>query len=254
MPPDLPSQPTAARPDIRSIGVDGVLVRFGTRLDEAANRAALAFRAAIAEGHWDGLCETATSLASVYLRFDPAVLGHGALTERIEALIATRDWSAAALPAGRRRWSVPTVFGTDLAPQLEEAAALAGVTPEAAIETLSTTPVRVLTIGFLPGQPYLGMLPEAWDIPRQGSLTAEVPAGALTVAVRQFVLFAGPSPTGWRHVGQTAFRPFRRGADVPFSLEAGDEVVFTSIGRAEYEAILQEDTSGLGGAVAEDLP
>ena len=179
---------------------------------------------------------------------------HDRLAGALETLIATRDWREVDLPSGRRRWQVPTVFGTALAPQLEEAAALAGLSPDAAVEMLSTTPVRVLTIGFLPGQPYLGLLPPAWDIPRQSAISPEVPAGALTVAVRQFVLFAGPSPTGWRHVGQTAFRPFQQGRAAPFALRAGDEVQFTAIDPDRYHAILRDDADGMGGATVEPLP
>jgi allophanate hydrolase subunit 1 len=68
--------------------------------------------------------------------------------------------------------------------------------------------VRVLAVGFAPGQPYLGPLGEEWNLPRLKALQ-QVPAGALVQAISQFVLFTGPAPTGWRHVGQTAFRCFR---------------------------------------------
>ena len=93
------------------------------------------------------------------------------------------------------------------------------------------------TIGFAPGQPYLGELPEAWDIPRQTALTDRVPIGALTVAIRQLVLFSVSTPTGWRHIGQTAFRPFRPDAETPFVLRPGDEVIFEATDRECYERL-----------------
>jgi KipI family sensor histidine kinase inhibitor len=148
---------------------------------------------------------------------------------------------------------VPTVYGTDLAPQLEEAATVAGVDPDTAIQELSTSRVRVLTIGFAPGQPYLGELSETWNIPRQQELTKSVPPGSLVIAIRQLIIFTTTSPTGWRHIGQTAFENFRPGADKPFALSPGDELIFPSVSRDEFLKIKQQDASGNGGATAEAL-
>jgi KipI family sensor histidine kinase inhibitor len=241
-------------PKIESVGLNGLLVRFADTLSETANRAALAFQAAVAAEGWAGVEETSSSLTSTYLRFDPSHLTHGALTTQLAALLACRDWYAAAPPHGRRFWRIPTVFGGDLAPQLAEAAELAGQTEAEAIATLSAARTRVLTLGFAPGQPYLGDLPPNWNIPRQSSLTPQVPACALVVAVRQFVLFANATPTGWRHVGQTAFRCFRPDAAEPFALRAGDEVQFQPVSFEEYLNIMKSDSTGNGGAVMEAIP
>ncbi|MGO4909292.1 allophanate hydrolase subunit 1 [Pseudorhodobacter sp. W20_MBD10_FR17] len=240
-------------PKIESVGLSGLLVQFADNLSEPANRAALAFQAAVASERWAGVEETSSSLTSTYLRFDPLRVAHSVLRAQLSNLLASRDWYAAAPPQGRRFWRIPTVFGGDLAPQLAEAAALAGATEAEAIATLSTARTRVLTLGFAPGQPYLGDLPPSWNIPRQSSLTPKVPVGALVVAVRQFVLFANDTPTGWRHVGQTAFRCFRPDADEPFALSAGDEVQFNPVSAEEYRNILTSDTSGNGGAVMEAI-
>ncbi|WP_306151384.1 allophanate hydrolase subunit 1 [Roseovarius sp. MMSF_3281] len=214
-------------PRIHTVGVDGMLVSFGQRLSEPANRAALALRAELERLSWDGVEECSTSLVSAYLRFDPLHLPHADLQARLAKLTSDRDWYQAALPEGRKLWRIPTVFGTDLAPQLEEAAQAAGMTAKEAVTSISSTQVRVQTIGFAAGQPYLGELDEAWDIPRQTELTERVPEGALTVAIRQLVLFSVSTPTGWRHIGQTGFRLFRPDSEVPFVLRPGDEVLFT---------------------------
>ena len=217
-------------PRIRPVGLDGLLVSFADRLAEPANRAALAFRAAVDRAGWDGVEETATSLVSTYVRLDPLAEAKG-IEAKLAELLADRDWRGEPLPEGRTLWRIPTVFGGQAGPQLAEAAARAGLEEAEAIRQLSTTRLRVQTIGFAPGQPYLGVLPEAWDIPRQEALTDKVPVGAVTVAIRQIVLFAAPSPTGWRQVGRTAFRAFRPEAEDPFLLRPGDEVEFTAAER-----------------------
>lgn len=230
-------------PRIQTVGTDGMLVSFGDRLGEAANRAALAFRSALDRAQLDGVEESSTSLVSTYLRFDPVHADHAGLRADLERLLATENWYEAALPEGRRLWRIPTVFGTDLAPQLDQAAAAAGLSPDAAIASISRTRVRVQTIGFAPGQPYLGELESNWDIPRQKELTERVPEGALTVAIRQLVLFSVSTPTGWRHIGQTAFRLFRPTSDTPFVLRPGDEALFEPVS-PEHLSAMRDDPDG----------
>ncbi|WP_171103982.1 allophanate hydrolase subunit 1 [Ruegeria sp. HKCCD7255] len=241
---------TKTFPRIRSVGLDGALVTFADTMTEASNRAAIAFRNAVETLNWDGVIETSASLASTYLRFDPQVLPHEDVLERLTQMLERQDWYGAPLPKGRKLWHVPTVYGTDLAPQLDEAAYAAGLSPEEAIHRLSQSRVRVLTIGFAPGQPYLGPLGPEFNIPRQKELTPMVPRGALVLAISQFVLFAGPTPTGWRHVGQTGFQCFRPDHADSFSLDPGDEVIFTSVTRDEYDAL---QTDAMGGAVFEEI-
>lgn len=245
---DLPNAPERGFPSIRTVGVDGFLVSFSGVLDERANRAALAFRAALERESWPGVEECATSLVSAFLRFDLAACDHGSLRTRLENLLASRDWYDAPLPGGRRLWRVPVMFGREHGAQLAEAAELAGQSEGDAIATLCASPVRVQTIGFAPGQPYLGQLPENWNIPRQTGLTPLVPQGALVVAIRQLIVFSVGTPTGWRHIGQTGLRLFRPDAVDPFLLRPGDEVLFHP---AEDLARLRAVPDG--GAVAEAL-
>ncbi|EPX82019.1 5-oxoprolinase subunit B family protein [Salipiger mucosus] len=231
-------------PMIRTVGTDGMLVSFGDRLSEAANRAALAFRAAVERAGWSGVEETSSSLVSAYLRFDPLGLSHADLTARLQDLIADRDWLEAPLPEGRRLHRIPTCYGGESGPQLAEAAEAAGMSEAEAVESLSGARVRVTALGFAPGQPYLGELPEAWDIPRQQDLTPQVPKGALVLAIRQFVIFSVTAPTGWRQVGQTAAPLFRMGDERPFLLAPGDEVIFPAVSEAEFANMRAEAAGG----------
>jgi KipI family sensor histidine kinase inhibitor len=223
-------------PALLPLGLDAVVVRFATALDDAANRAAIAFRSTVEAAGLPGVVETAPSLASVLVRFDRSQTTRAETTAALKTLLGTRDWTEAELPVGRRLWRVPAAFGGAHGPQLSEAAALAGLSEGAAIASITAQPLRVLAIGFAPGQPYLGLLPDRWDIPRMRNLTPTVPAGAIVVAVRQIVLFANASPTGWRQIGRTGFRCFRPDTDDPFPLRAGDEVRFFPAGDSALDA------------------
>ncbi|WP_323770953.1 5-oxoprolinase subunit B family protein [Antarctobacter sp.] len=246
----MPDDIHAGCPRIEPIGLDGVIVRFGEALSQPANRAALAFRAALERDVPDGVEECSTSLVSTFVRFDPLSLSLAALVSALEQRLTGTDWYAAPLPEGRRLLRIPTVYGGDFGPQLDEAAAAAGMEAEAAIVALSGARVRVSAIGFAPGQPYLGTLPEAWDIPRQTGLTPRVPEGALVVAIRQFVVFSVSAPTGWRQVGRTAAPLFRPGSETPFLLRPGDEVIFDAVEAGAWDRLVADPK---GGIVTEPL-
>ena len=243
-----------AFPVLRPVGFSGMLVSFSDILTDQANRAALAFRALVEAAAIPGVIETSTSLVSTFVSFDPRVLSPDALQARLSALLADLDMAQAGPGPGRRLWRIPTAFGGGEGPQLDEAAGLAGVSPEQAIADLAARPLRVMAIGFAPGQPYLGTLAEHWNLPRQGGLTAQVPAGSVVVAVRQLTLFTNPSATGWRLVGQTGFRTFDPQADDAFALRPGDEVQLVPVSAADLADIRASRDGSNGGAVCEVLP
>ncbi|CUH39661.1 Sporulation inhibitor KipI [Jannaschia seosinensis] len=235
-------------PQIEPLGEAALLVRFAPRLDDAANRACVAFRAALEAEPVAGVEETASSLGSVLVRFAPGAEVGEALRDRLGA----RDWSAVP-PPPRRWWRIPCSYGGEDGPQLEEAARMAGMDVADAVAALSSVRVRILALGFAPGMPYLGILPDVWNLPRQTGLTPKVPEGALVVAVRQLVLFGTSAPTGWRQVGLTAFGCFRPGRDRPIALSPGDEVTFPAVSPAALREGAEADDQGHGGATWERL-
>ena len=237
-------------PTLLPLGPDGILVRFADSLSEPANRAALAFRAAIGDGLPDGVSETATSLTSVFVRFCPDETKRALLEEFLHDKLQETHWYDAALPQGRKRWLLPTSFGGSDGPALDEAADLAGVSAQAAVDEICQNSLRVLALGFAPGQPYLGFLPPHWDIPRQSDVTPQVPRGAVVVAVRQVIPFANSAPTGWRQIGRTAFRCYDAQQEPPLPFSPGDEVGFLPV---TPEALAKAEGAPFGGAKVETL-
>ena len=241
--PDMPAFPVVVPQ-----GADGLVVRFADRLGEAANRAAIALSSALADGTVPGVSEVSSALASVYVRIDGDVVE---VRDAVARLVAARDFTLSGLPTGRMRWHMPAAFGGAAGPMLEATARQAGHTPEQAVASLTANPLRVLAIGFAPGQPYLGELDPEWDIPRLSELV-QVPRAALVVAIRQVVLFANPSPTGWSHIGQTAFQCFRPDSDHAFPLSPGDEILFEPVS-ADDLASLRATGDPDGGARREAI-
>jgi len=235
--------------EITPLGLDGLLLRFAKISSAEATDQVLGFAETLRRAQLTGVTEVATALTSVLVKFDPDRVTRATLADALRPLLAlqkTEKFHA------QRRWQIPVAFGGAAGPQFAEAAALAGVTEAQALQDLTETELRVLAIGFAPGQPYLGLLPKTWAISRQTQLTPSVPAGALVVALRQLVLFGNPSTTGWRQVGLCAFRPFKIDRAQPFALRQGDSIRLVATPIDEVAA-LATHTDGLGGARCEDL-
>lgn len=241
------------QPEILPLGGDALLLRFSQAFSEPANRAALAFRAAFLKADVAGVTESATSLTSCLIRFDPSLSSRDAIKGVMRDVLRSQDWFEAALPEGRTLWRLPASFGGEYGPQLEEAAELADRAPEDAVREICEARLRVMAIGFAPGQPYLGFLEDHWNIPRQTEVTPQVPAGAVVVAVRQVIPFSNAAPTGWRQIGRTAFRGYDKQAADPIPLRPGDEVQFQDIAADRLTDLLQNPQL-FGGATREDIP
>ena len=139
------------------------------------------------------------------------------------------------------------MFGTELAPQFEKVIKLAGISRSQAILEFTTTRTRVMTIGFSPGQPYAGLISKKWDLPRLSEVSKSVPKSALVCAIRQLIIFSNSTPTGWHHIGQTAFECFNSNRQQPILLRPGDEITFVEINSGELSQIKNNNADGLGG-------
>jgi KipI family sensor histidine kinase inhibitor len=236
-------------PKIAAVGLGGLLIQFSDHMAEAPNRAAMALRAALEKEGWPEVREISASLASTFLQFDTLGVNFEDLYQKVKACLDAQDWYAAPLPEGRKHYHIPCAFDPDLAPDLEKIAAQVGLSVEDAIADLCAQTVRVYTVGFAPGQPYMGPLRENWDIPRNSELNPRVPKSALIVAIRQAIIFTTDAPTGWFHIGQTAFENFCPALEDPFPLRPGNEASFYPITREELENLKKSETPNAGVTV-----
>lgn len=239
-------------PEICILGHDALLIRFAREASEAATACVQVMLQLIDEAKPENIVEIAPALASVMVRFNGGSDTRARLHAKLSEIIKATDWNTVSIPPAKRQWTIPVCFEGVAAPHLQEVAAIAQKSTANIISDLETNDLRVLAIGFAPGQPYVGLLPEEWNMPRMSSLTAEVPAGALVTAVRQLVLFANPSPTGWRQIGMSAFKPFAPDAATPILLRAGDAMRFRRAATDEI-ARLRQSGDPKGGAICQTL-
>lgn len=98
----------------------------------------------------------------------------------------------------------------------------------------------IYAIGFVPGFPYLGYLPEPLcGVPRLAEPRLRVPAGAVGLTGRQTGIYPLERPGGWPILGRTPLELVHL-EDEYFPLRVGDEVRFTRIDTAEFARLAGE--------------
>lgn len=209
------------RAEIAPLGDHALLVRFGTSLEDHANRAALAFAARLERESIAGVVEVVPSLVSVLLRYEPDAIGYWRLSSEVGLRLGgAEDVAALGIHDMDVRFD---------GPDLAEVADVLGVSAAAFVDQHNATPLRVLTTGFAPGFVYCGFHSEALTIPRRAQVRPLVPAGSVLFAAGQTAITATDIPTGWHVIGHTDFRNFVPDQSPPTLLRAGDHIQFRDV-------------------------
>jgi inhibitor of KinA len=112
-----------------------------------------------------------------------------------------------------------------------------GLAREEQICLHSETVYTVYAIGFCPGFPYLGYLPERLvGVPRLPAPRIKVAAGSVGLTGRQTGIYTEERPGGWNIVGRTPFELVNV-SDNYFPLETGDRVKFQRIDEREFQKL-----------------
>jgi inhibitor of KinA len=135
---------------------------------------------------------------------------------------------------GQRELRVPVCYDLSLGYDLPAAAEILDLDIQEIIRLHSKTRYHVFMLGFLPGFPYMGILPEALTIPRKDVPLLHVPAGTVAIAGRQTGIYPVDSPGGWYAVGRTPIVLFREGKAY---FEPGDMVEFYPISLEEFHQL-----------------
>ena len=236
--PWMTNRETDSYPVIHQAGDSALLVEFGDRYASEVSRAVLAFDEAMGSAP-EGVVETAPTVRSVLIVFDPLRLNSECLLNWCRSLLGSRDWYCSEAAGQGRTWVLPVVYGGAAGPDLNEIAELAGTNARTIIQKHEGSSLTVLCLGFSPGLAYLAELPEEFAVPRREAFGKPVPAGSVLIANRQSVLPATPIPTGWRCIGRTPLRTFTPSSGRPFLLSPGDTVRFAQISENEARAFDQ---------------
>jgi inhibitor of KinA len=130
---------------------------------------------------------------------------------------------------------IPVHYGGDFGPDLEKVAEYLCLTPKEVIQLHCSKPYFIYMIGFMPGFPYMGELPDALVTPRLKTPRLSVPAGSVAIAQKQTGIYPVESPGGWQIIGRSPVQLFDPEKEPPALLRMGDLVQFFPISKKEFD-------------------
>jgi len=227
-------------PRILPYGDATILVEYGDTIDRDLNARVMALDAVIGNLSLDGVLETMPSFRSLMIRFDPLVTDHEALEKTV--MQYAREAKADAKTG--RHWRLPVCYDAEYALDLKEVAERTSLTTEEIVRLHSETELHVYMVGFLPGHPYLGDLPEVLNIPRRSNPRAHVPRGSVAIAIGMSVIYPVESPGGWSIIGRTPVPLFSFESENPSLFAPGDRIEIAPVERNEFSRIEAAFASG----------
>ncbi len=197
--------------------------------DEAA---ALAFAVAVRQQQFAWVEDVVQAYTSVAVFYRAEGTDYSLAKEHL----ANLDWQNPASTLTGKLHMVPCCY--DLGVDFERITQHTGLTRAQIITAHSATTYTVYAIGFCPGFPYLGYLPEnLTGVPRLETPRLKVEAGSVGLTGRQTGIYTEARPGGWNIIGRTPLELVNV-ADGYFPIRTGDRVQFRAIDDGVYRDML----------------
>jgi inhibitor of KinA len=220
-------------PEIRFflMGDRGLLLEFGDEVSPEVNERVRRMAAGIQTAGIEGMMEQVPTYRSLLILYHPLIISLEQLRKKLELIGEGLERTPFPEP---RLTRIPAVYGGSFGPDLDEVAEIHRISPDEVIRLHCSKPYLIYMIGFTPGFPYMGELPEMLVTPRLKTPRLSVPAGSVAIAQKQTGIYPVESPGGWRIIGRTPLILFSPGKEPPVLLQAGNLVQFYPISEEEY--------------------
>ncbi|HAK7440654.1 TPA: 5-oxoprolinase subunit PxpB [Salmonella enterica] len=146
----------------------------------------------------------------------------------LDAIERLQRWweESEALEPDSRSVEIPVIYGGAGGPDLAAVARHSGLSEKQVVELHASVEYVVWFLGFQPGFPYLGNLPESLHMPRRAEPRLQVPAGSVGIGGAQTGIYPLSTPGGWQLIGLTPLKLFDPMREPPVLLRPGDSVRF----------------------------
>jgi inhibitor of KinA len=188
---------------------------------------ALLFRGGCVVNHlrtFPGLIEVVPSYDSFAVFFDLAICKAVQVKEEVVLQVAEMVGERS-LEEGKLVEISVVYDGMDLI----DVAQVNGLSVDEVVKLHSGQVYEVVTLGFVPGFPFLRGLHERLATPRRAEPRKVVPAGSVGIAGGQTGVYPMATPGGWNLIGRTDAVLFNADREVPSLLAAGDRVRFVPV-------------------------
>jgi len=228
------------KPNFRIAGDCGLLVEYGETIDPAVNRKVRSMAVALAENLPTGVIEIIPSYRSILITYDPVVTRPSALEKALVHLEARLHEIEIPPP---NVVEIPVCYSGEFGPDIEHVADTHQLTVEEVIQIHSEPEYLIYMVGFTPGFPFLGGLPEVLHTPRLETPRTSVPKGSVGIANGQTGVYPIASPGGWQLIGRTPVNLFAPERTNPILYQAGDSIRFKPISHRDYQRLSEMEVT-----------
>jgi inhibitor of KinA len=213
-------------PRIYNIHDRAITIEFAAAISEATNLQVIALQHAIESNPFKGFIECVPAYGSLTVYFSEQV-----------STAAVRSWlsdlsaqvSNISLATEGKQISIPVCYDPSLGTDLPWVSSHLNLSLEEIISLHTSVAYRVYMIGFIPGFPYMGTLPEQLEVPRKQTPSLKIPMGSVAIAGKQTGIYPAEVPGGWQVIGRTPLKMFDPSQSPCSFLNAGDLVTFMPI-------------------------
>lgn len=225
------------KPLFRIAGDRGLLVEYGDVIDPDINNKVRSMAIVMEQETLEGVLETIPTYRSLLIIYNPAITNPAKLKKEI--LNLEERLSEIKIPPPSTV-EIPVCYGGEFGPDIQFVAEHNSVTEDDVIRIHSGEEYQIYMIGFTPGFPFLGGLPEVLHTPRLETPRSFVPEGSVGIANNQTGIYPVASPGGWQLIGRTPIRLFAPERSNPFIYKAGDRIRFKPISEEDYTNLAGE--------------
>jgi inhibitor of KinA len=213
-------------PRIYNIHDQAITIEFAAEINEATNMQVIALQHAIESSPFIGFIECVPAYGSLTVYFNEQV---SATTVRSWLSDLSAQVSNTSLATEGKQISIPVCYDPSLGTDLPWVSSHLNLSLEEIISLHTSVVYRVYMIGFIPGFPYMGTLPEQLEVPRKQTPSLKIPMGSVAIAGKQTGIYPAEVPGGWQVIGRTPLRMFDPTKSPCSFLNAGDIVEFKLI-------------------------
>ncbi len=219
------------------LGDSAVVATMGHGIDESTLASVLRLAVAVAAAKRKGIIDIVPAYATLTVFYDPEQFSQNAYESvgRFVELCALRAGTGGPMRAAAPV-EIPVCYGGEFGPDLGTVADHCRKGAEEVAAIHAAADYLVHAIGFVPGFPYLGGLPESLCTPRRGTPRTRVPAGSVGIGGAQTGVYPIEAPGGWQVIGRTPIALFRPDREPAALLSAGNRVRFRPITAQEFQS------------------
>jgi inhibitor of KinA len=220
--------------EISPLGDSAVRISFGDTIDEKINNEITVFFNKLEQARVKGIIECVPAYTTLTIYYEPYIISYETLINQLKTLDQIPGTSRQNKPLV---YEIPVCYGGEYGEDLGYVAEYHGLGEQEVIDLHANREYLIYMMGFMPGFPYLGGLPENLAVPRLEKPRQSVKPGAVGIGGNQTGIYPADVPSGWRIIGTTPVNLFSPKKKEPFLLCSGYYIKFVPINVEQFLSI-----------------